>query len=562
MPTTTAPPDPATPRRALWLALALVIAAGLLALAMASRNFPSRLDSDLLWPQIFLHDLHDPHHPVSGWNFGSATFWFPDYLSFLPLYWLCGNSGLGYPLYIAFQFLLTGAMMAWALAATGVAGRKAVVAAFIVVDVVLLTQFIPGHDGWLWLLGIPCDHGGNVPLGFALLALAFGAIRAGRWSSGRTLAYLLICGLGVVADAMTLVHWLAPVGLALAGQAWRARELRPVWWGFCWRTGAALVFTAAVRVTFSATETFFFSPLFQYPPTPQNIGKSFGHFLDGVVHGGVITDHWALWLLAAAGISVASAALRKRGDGEIDALTRIALGAGLLSLLFAFLAPFATVYWINEHSIRYLLNWLMLPGWMLALCLCRCPALPRWLPKLAGVTALIGIIVAVPQIKSENLFFPNPPEAETLREFLAENNLHEGLADFWRAHLLTAEWRFEGPRLGIIADDFYPCFWCNNSFDYFPDSADSRGLAPPAPQFVILNGNDPAHAGLDIQRLLAWLHSNQLHVVRVGGHAVALLTPEQTKRAGGQIAQSVKLMLHGRREQWLETQLSSQPPKP
>ncbi len=559
-------PHPAAmpaPRATFWLALALVVAAGLLALALAANNFQARLDSDLLWPQIFLHDLHDPNHPVAGWSFGSATFWFPDYLSLLPLYWLCGNSGLGYPLYITLQFLLTGAMMAWALAATGIAWRKAAVAAFVVVNLVLLTQFIPGHDGWLWLLGIPCDHGGDVPVGFALLALVFGAIRSRTWGRGRTIAYLIICGLGLVADAITLVHWLAPVGIALAWQAWRAKELRPAWWGFVGRTGLALAFTAAVRLGFSSTQTFFFSSFLQYAPTPQNVGKSFRHFLDGVFHCGVFTDHWVLWLLAVAGIGIALGALRQTTSDEREPVRRIAYQAGLLSLLFAFLAPFATVYWINEHSIRYLLNWLMLPGWLLALRVCRWSQSPRWLPGLAAATALAGIAFAVPQIKSEKLFLPEPQGAEELRKFLAANNLHEGLAGFWQMYLLEAEWRFEGPRLGNIADDFYPCFWCNNAFDYFPAAPGGRGpRAPPAPQFIILDGNDPAHPGLDPQPLLGWLHSEKLRVVHVGGYTVALLTPEQTKLAGEQITQAAKILLQGRRDQWLETQLTVQPTTP
>jgi len=534
------------PRMAFWLAVGLVMAAAFLALALACTEFQSQINSDLLWPQVFMHDLSDPLHPVSGWTFGSATFWFPDYAILLPLYWLCGNSGLEYPLYTVAIYLITGAMMAWALAETGVEKRKAVIAAFLVMDVVLLTQFLPGHAGWLWLLGIPCDHGTNVANGFALLALVLGAVRAGKWSRGRSVAILALLTLGLASNTLFLVHWLAPSGLALAWVAWRVKNLRPVANGLFWRAAIALALAVTQRLAFALAQVFFFTKLLQYPPTPAYVWESFSHFVNNFFTGGVFTGHWLLWLFGAAGIAAALDGLRPQH--ETDPVKRVAFLAGLLSLLFAWAAPIATVYWVNPTSIRYLLNWLMLPLWMLALRLDDKPTPNLWLPRLAALVTMLGIVLSFPRISTDKMFFPRPPEAEALEEFCARHNLHEGLADFWHTHLLAVEWRFGGPRLGNIADDFFPCFWCNNAFDYFSTSSNGHGLARPAPQFIILDGLDPQHVA-------QWIGGNSLKVAHVGGYNIALLTPEQSQRAGQRLTEQTLDMLQGRRANWLNTQL-------
>jgi len=530
----------------LWLALGLVLAAGFLALSLACGEFQSQINSDLLWPHIFLHDLFDPLHPVSGWTFGSATFWFPDYAILVPLNWLCGNSGLEYPLYTVAIYLITGATMAWALAATGVERRKAVIATFLGLDVVLLTQFLPGHAGWLWLLGIPCDHGTSVAMGFSLLALVLGAVRTGKWSRGRSITFLILLTLGLASNTLILVHWLAPIGLALAWVAWRVKNLRPVANGLFWRAAVALALAVTQRLAFALVQVFFFAKLLQYPPTPAYVWESLSRFVNNFVSGGVFSDHWLLWIMGAAGIVAAIDGLRP--TQETDPVQRMALLAGLLSLFAAWAAPIATVYWVNPTSIRYLLNWLLLPGWLLALRACGNIAVERWLPKLSVLATVLAIGLALPRIEIDKLFFPRPPEAETLRDFCEHHNLHEGLADFWHTHLLTVEWRFGGPQLDNIANDFIPCFWCNNTFDYFPPASDGRSLTKPAPQFIIIDG-------LDLQRVLPYFTLGTVQVTHVGPYTIALLTPEQTKRAGEVITKQTMDLLQGRRADWLKSQL-------
>jgi len=534
----------------LWLAPVLVFTTVLLALALACSEFQSQINSDLLWPQVFLHDLADPLHPVSGWAFGSATFWFPDYAILLPLYWLCGNSGLEYPLYTVVIYVLTGATMAWALAAAGIEKRKAVIAAFLGVNVVLLTQFIGGHAGWLWLLGIPCDHGTNVANGFALLALVLGAARTGKWSRGRSAAIIILLTLGLASNTLLLVHWLTPIALALVWVAWRTKKLRPVANGLFWRAAVALTLAVAQRLAFALMQVFFFSKLLQYPLTPAYVWKSFSHFIDNFFVGEVFSSHWLLWLLGAAGILAALDGLRPAR--EVDAVKRVALLAGLLSLFAAWAAPIATVYWINPTSIRYLLNWLLLPVWLLALRVCGQPLAERWLPRLAIVIVALGIALSLPRLDTDKMFFPKPPAAQTLLDFCERHNFHEGLADFWHTHLLNVEWRFSGPRLGNIANDFIPCFWCNNAFDYFPASSDGHGLTRPAPQFIILDGLDPQH-------VLPYFTIDPVQITHVGPYTIAVLTSAQSKQAGEVITTQTMEMLQGRRADWLKAQLPSAP---
>jgi len=530
----------------IWLALGLVLAAGFLALSLACNEFQSQINSDLLWPHIFLHDLFDPLHPVSGWTFGSATFWFPDYAILLPLNWLCGNSGLEYPLYTVAIYLITGTTMAWALAATGVERRKAFIATFLGLDVVLMTQFIPGHAGWLWLLGIPCDHGTSVSMGFTLMALVLGAVRTGNWSRWRSITFLILLTLGLASNTLILVHWLAPIGLALAWVAWRDKNLRPVANGLFWRAAVALALAVSQRLAFSLAQTFFFSKLLQYPPTPTYIWESFSHFVKNFIAGGVFADHWLLWIIGAVGIIATADGLRPARS--TNPVQRVALLAGLLSLLAAWAAPIATVYWVNPTSIRYLLNWLLLPVWLLALRACGNMVVERWMPKLSVLAIVLGIALSLTRIDTEKMFFSRPPENEALLDFCERHDLHEGLADFWHTHLLTVEWRFGGPRLDNIANDFVPCFWCNNAFDYFPPTKDGHGLAKPAPQFIIVDG-------LDLQHVLPYFTLGTVQITHVGPYTIALLTPEQTKRAGEVIAKQTLDLLQGRRADWLKSQL-------
>jgi hypothetical protein len=125
--------------------------------------------------------------------------------------------------------------------------------------------------------------------------------------------------------------------------------------------------------------------------------------------------------------------------------------------------------------------------------------------------------------------------------------LQEGLADFWHTHLLTVEWRFGGPRLDNVANDFIPCFWCNNTFDYFPPSPNGHGLRQPAPQFILLDG-------LDLSHVLPYFATGTVQVTHVGSYTIVLLTSEQTKRAGEVITTQSLDLLQGRRADWLQTQ--------
>ncbi len=537
---------PRSSRGTFWLAFALVLAAVALSLSLACDHFQPGLDSDVLWPQVFAHDLGDARHPVSGWVFGAAPFWFPDFTLFLPLKWLGGDSGLNYPLFAVAVFLLIGATMVWSLAASGIERARAVIWGFLALDAVLLLQFLPGHGGWLWQLAIPGNHGAQLAVGFALLALALGAVRAGKWARSRFMISLVLMALGLASDNVLLAQWVGPLFLALLGQSLRSPGLRRVLNGFVLQTAAAIAFAVSLRIFLIKQEWFFFSSLLLYSPTPANIWRCFLHFGESFFADGMFAQNWLLWLLAAAAIGAAWRGLRKSGTGEVEPMQRFVLKFGLLSLLAAWALPIVTVYWVNPHSIRYLSNWVMLPAWLLAWRGATRPQFSANLPKLAGAVAAAGLVFGLPRISAGKLFFPQP-DAD-LQTFCERHHFTQGLADYWHGHLLMAEWRFQGPRLGEIADEFFPVFWCNNAFDYFPPAATGPGLAQPAPQFIILDGLDSKH-------VMYWLQSNSLQVAKVGPYQVAVLTPEQSRLAGERLAAQAETLLKGRRADWLAAQL-------
>jgi len=531
------------------LALALGGVAVLLALALAGSQFQPGQNSDLLWPQVYAHSLIDPAHPLSGWKFGSATFWFPDDVIFLPLYWLCGSSGFNYPLYTVAIYLLIGITLAWSLAAAGVEQTRATLAGFLALEVVLLGQIIPGQARWLWLVGIPGRHGGNLATGFALVALTLGAARSSRWSRARTCATITLMTFGLLSDALLVFHWIIPLAVALGWLARRQAALKPIFVGFLRRAGIALGLCLLVRGGLALAQWFLFYRLARDWPLPASVGQTLTQFFADFTQHGLLASLWLFGLLAAAALFAATKILRTQYKVAAAVPIRLALLTGLGSLALAWATPMITLYWHDADSFRYLLNWLVVPAWMLALWICVNPDRARWLPGLALAAGLLGAIYALPKIDRAKLIISRPPEALALRDYCTQHHLREGLADFWNAQLLRVEWDFQGPDLGQIRDRDFVYFWCNNAFDYFPAREDGRGLRQPNPQFVILNGLDQAG-------LTTWLGGGTLQVETLGPFSIALLTPEQSRRAGELITSQVEDALHGRRAEWLKSQLA------
>ncbi len=536
----------------LLLAFALVVATVLLVLALASVEFQPTLNSDYLLAHVFAHGLGDPVHPVSGWKFGSTAFWFPDYVIYLPLYELCGNSGWSYPLYAVVIFLLLGATMAWSLAAAGVQKTWAAIAGFLALDVILLGQFIPGHAPWLWELGIPAYHGGNLVNGFALLAITLTVVRNGQWSRGYSISVVAWMTLGLVSNALLLFHWMVPLAFALGWQSRRTPALRAVSAGFMRRAALALGLALSLQAVFAATGWFLFYRLFREWPLPTLVWGSLTQFFTDFFAHGLFRSQWLFWTLAAAAALVAAHGLRTRKENPPNAATQVAFTAVLGGLALAWATPIAAIYWHDATSFRYLLNWLVAPAWLLTLWLCAKPSRTRWLAIATPAMVLLGAVLAIPRIEAAKLVFPNSPEALALRDYCAQRGLREGLADYWTGHSLNVAWDFNGPSLSNVRDKDFAYFWGNNVFTYFPAAVNQPGLRRPAPQFVLLRG-------LDREILTQWLGDGPLHIEKAGSYDIALLSAEQTRRAGELITAQAEDALQGRRAQWLNSQL---PPAP
>jgi hypothetical protein len=354
--------------------------------------------------------------------------------------------------------------------------------------------------------------------------------------------------LGLLSDALLIFHWMIPLALALGWQTRRVPALRPVCSGFFRRAGIAVGLCVVMRVGLETAQWFLFYRLARDWPLPKLIGQTLAQFFDDFTHHGLFASQWIFGLLATAALFVVVRGLRKNEAGPADVAVKIAWATGLMGLALGWVVPMVTIYWRDPDSFRYLLNWLVVPAWMLALWICVNPHRARWLPSAAVVVGLLGTLIAGPRLDRSKLILSHPPEALALRDYCAQHDLREGLADFWNAQPLRVEWDFQGPILGQIRDQDFTYFWCNNAFDYFPAREDGRGLRRPAPQFVILNG-------LDRASLTTWLGGSALHIEAVGPYAVALLSPEQSKRATDLIYAQVEDALRGRRAEWLNSQL-------
>ena len=528
------------------LVLLLAAAVVIQVLALATDYFQSSLNSDYLLAEIFSRALSDPNYPISGWKFGSAGFFFPDYFLYLPSRALVGDEGLAYPVYAVVVFLLLGTTMAWSLAAAGVEQKRAVLSAGVTLLGLLLLQYAPGHGDWLWRMGVPAYHGGTLVCGFALLALVLGAVRSG-WTRARSVSVVALVALGGLSNALLLVHWLAPMILVWGWEACDNVTLKVGWRHLLGLSTVGIGLIVGVRGSLALAEFFFFAPLVRDWPTPSAIWQTVSVFVESVTSGAVWRNQWAFWLVLVAAIVVVAARRGgPRSGGRQETAIRIATRTAWIGMLLAWFVIMVAAAWKDGTNLRYLLNWFVVPAWLLALHVAR---LPRRLPLAPLVVAVsIGaIFVGGLRVEPRRLVLPTNAEAAELRAYLEAHQLREGLADYWHGHLLSALWRFEGPRLSHVRDKDFAYFWCNNAFGFFP-TREEGGLGHPAPQFVLL-------AGLERARLQAWLGGEPLQIDHVAGYDVAVLTTGQSGRAGELIEAQARQLLVGRRARWLDARL-------
>jgi hypothetical protein len=281
---------------------------------------------------------------------------------------------------------------------------------------------------------------------------------------------------------------------------------------------------------------------------PNRVSQTVSQFFADFFQNGLFASQWLFWLFMASALVLLSARGRFWRKESARTPPGIAVVTATLGLALAWVVTMAAIYWHDVMSFRYLLNWVVVPAWLLALGLCLQPNLRRWTTHLAAVAGMLGITLSLGKLETEKMVFPRPAGAQVLRDYCLKNNLSEGLADYWSEYYLRVVWDFAGPRLSQIREKDFTYFWCSNAFDNFPPAPDGRGLRLSAPQFVVLNG-------LDRAQIATWLGGGPLRSEMVGPYEIARLTPEQMSRAAVLVTDQSKEILAGPRAHWLETQL-------
>ena len=465
-------------------------AVGLQALALAARYFQPWLSADYIYPQLFAEDVLAGRYPLAGWTLSSAPYFFPDMTVAIGLRAL-GGSGTILPAYVVFSFLALAVLAGWSLQRATSTGWAAWLAGVALVNLLLAWQPVADHAHYLWLLGTVGFHGGAILLGLASFALWVGP-EDGGLSRRRMIAAVTVLVLGTMSDTLFLTQAALPLGVGLWAQAgwdWR----RPRVLAYARALLGALGLVAIVRVMLAWGGWFNFSKVVRYAPTPAAITGATANFARDVLQT-LAPGAWGLLLLAGTALAVAGILwwrehLNRR---PLTSALKPAVWFSLTGLATTTLLPLVTAYWRDENHVRYILPWLVLPGWLALVWVL--PKVAAWVEDVRGLTVL-GLIwaglalVALPGVRPAALRWPYPERQAQLDEFLASHQLRHGLSDYWHAHeinTLTHAPVF----LFALRPQANACFWSNNAFWFYESRAGGSRLTAPDYTFIITDGLD------------------------------------------------------------------------
>lgn len=461
------------------------------ALAVASRYFQPWLSADYIYPQLFAEDVLGGRYPLAGWTLSSAPYFFPDMAGAILLRALTGP-GTILPAYLVCSYLALAVLAGWSLARVTATGWSGWLGGVALVNALLAWWPVGDHPHYLWLLGTAGFHGGAILLGLANAALWLGDENPP--AGARWMLALAIMFVGALSDTLFLTQAALPLGVALwfaAGRRWRHRRVL----GYLRAGLAGIVAVAVVRLTLAGTGWFSFSKVVRYAPTPAAIGSATVAFFRDFAQT-LLPDAWGFGLVAAAGGLIAAWAAR-RGTAQAAAGAgerRTAVVFGILSLAATILFPLGTAYWRDAQHVRYVLPWLVLPGWLaLAWML---PALSGWAGNKRALLAT-GIVLicllswAWTAVDRTRLTWPYPEQQARFDEFAGAHHLQHGLSDYWHAHAMNTLTRAP-VRLFPLRPAGNASFWNSNAYWYFdPEPATGR-LIEPAYTFIVTDGLNEA----------------------------------------------------------------------
>lgn len=488
-------------------------------------------DSDTLGAQVLAADWLAHPSAVRGWTFGPAPYLFPDYLVMTGLVAACGVER-ALALHAGFAWTALAVLLGLSLRAATQRLFPALLAGILATHLLLALQWLPEHARILWWMGAPLFHGGTVLSTLAVFALVAGALRDNRLGTMRGCLLGLLCLAAQLSDALFLFQAMLPVLAAL----WWARnreEGSQVWRPILGIFAGALLGAMALKALLEATHWMHFSKVVRYPPTPANVWRAASRF-GADVFGLVGATVWGFGLLAAA--SLHSLRSRTSGGDSGDFLRR----AMLASLLIAAPLPFAAGYYKDPQSLRYWMNWAVLPAGLLALgVLARGRATPGPGSRkilLAGAVLIFSLAggQAWLRLDPSRLEIPTRPEGAALADFVAREASPRGLADFWLVNELNASLR---GRLELRQLDRQgrARFWHNNAQAYLG----SDGRTWPAYTFILTNTLD--------ENALRESFGEPARREQVGRYTVWLYDPAGQERIRARLEPQVREELRARR---------------
>ena len=521
---------------ALWF-LGLVVV-GLQALALATRYFQPWLSADYIYPQLFAEDVLAGRYPLSGWTLSSAPYFFPDMAGAILLRVLCGP-GTVLPAYLVFTYLSLAVLAGWSLQRATNTGWVAWLGGVVLVNLLLAWQPVADHAHYLWLLGTVGFHGGAILLGLASFALWVGPDENGL-ARGRWLVAFAVLFLGILSDTLFLTQAALPLGVGLWAQAgWNWRRPRVLTYARALLGALALV--AIVRIALAVAGWFNFSKVVRYAPTPSAITGATTNFVRDVLRT-IAPGAWGLLALAAGALVLAGVCWWRehRQPRPLAPGMTPALAFALIGLATTTILPLVTAYWRDENHVRYMLPWLVFPGWLALVWLL--PKVTSWAGDRRGL-AVLGVIWAglalgaVPQIRAAALRWPYAERQAQLDEFLVSHGLHYGLSDYWHAHeinTLTHAPVF----LFALRPQAGASFWNNNAFWFYESRSGGQRLVVPEYTFIITDGLDEA--------ALRRRFGEPVGQERAGGLTIWLYAGQDTRRLTRQLEPEVRDFLRGR----------------
>lgn len=467
-----------------------LLAVGMQALSLATRYFQPWLSADYIYPQLFAEDVLSGRYPLSGWTLSSAPYFFPD-MGVAMLLRALGGSGTVLPGYVVFFYLTLAVVAGWSLQRATSTGWTAWLGGVALANLLLLWQSVGDHAQFLWQLGTVGFHGGVILLGLASFALWSG-LPESTLSRRRRLVAFAVLFLGSISDTLFLTQAVLPLGVGIWAQAGWGRW-SPRLKDYVMTLLAALGLVLMVRGALFFGGWFNFSKVVRYAPLPAAVHQATMGFIRDVSQT-IAPQAWGLLVLAALSLGLVLVFWwRNRGQQRPLIITvKPATGMVIVGLLATTLLPLAAAYWKDASHVRYLLPWLVWPGWLALVWLL--PKISGWGCNVRGLTVSVLFFGGVswfslPPIRVPALRWPYTAQQSQLDDFLVSRDLRYGLSDYWRAHEINT--LTHAPvHLFALRPTARVSFWNNNAFWFYKKEKNSGRLTVPDYTFIITDGLD------------------------------------------------------------------------